>query len=149
MIINLSKYKEHGYGKAVLIVIKKLFLSLNQPVLINFFGVSRSSNKYKNYPKYIIDPLSRMDKCTSCNICVDICPTSVIEIQEKQDGFSGPITKSPATFRIDLSACVQCGYCIEDCPEGALSQDGEYEYSELKASYTDIKSIAALNLPKV
>ena len=50
--------------------------------------------------------LVRIDskKCTSCGICLKVCPYGGIE------------------FHPDIGAiiCVQCGICVENCPVGAL-----------------------------
>ena len=44
------------------------------------------------------------DKCTSCELCLEVCPYGGIK------------------FHRDIGAfiCVQCGVCVENCPVGAL-----------------------------
>lgn len=48
------------------------------------------------------------DRCTGSGGCVEICPTSVYELQE---GKSVPV---------NIDACTECCACIEGCPENAI-----------------------------
>ena len=52
-------------------------------------------------------------KCTRCGICVEACPTRVVEM--KDDG-SVPTPTSDADER-----CINCGHCLSVCPHEALS----------------------------
>lgn len=143
MIIKLAKYIEHSYLKAILAVIKKLFLSLNQPLLLDFLSAPKNNSDYQHYPVYIIDPLSKVDLCVSCDICVDVCPVNIIKITKAtSDGFDGPFDRAPKEFKIDLKSCLRCGYCISHCPEGALGADGHYSHQQLKRGNLDLKKTA-------
>ena len=142
MIINLKKYREHSYLKGTFSVVKKMFLSLNQPMLIDFFGSSKVENHYSGYPLYKIDPLSQSDFCTTCRVCEISCPVQVIKLTNSDDGFSGPVVSAPKEFKIDLKNCIKCGYCVSDCPEDALEFTGKYETAEIEENFFDIKKSA-------
>ncbi len=45
--------------------------------------------------------------CTLCNVCVNVCPASVMENKNK--------------IRIDYDNCIRCYCCQEMCPEGAIT----------------------------
>ena len=48
-----------------------------------------------------------IDKCSSCETCIDICPTEAISMV---DGHAF----------IDLDECIECGSCAAECPEEAI-----------------------------
>jgi anaerobic sulfite reductase subunit C len=52
--------------------------------------------------------LPKWDKeiCTSCKLCVSICPTQAIEQKDKD-------------FVLDTEKCLLCGLCIKNCPSSA------------------------------
>jgi energy-converting hydrogenase B subunit K len=54
-------------------------------------------------PKNTILEKKKVDGCTRCNICGDVCPNDAIKYGE-----------------VDAEKCVLCGNCIEKCPKGAL-----------------------------
>jgi len=142
VIINLKKYKESSINKSIIGVLKKMFLSLNQPVVLDLFSTMKKVRVYQGYPKYLVDPLSSVDLCTTCRICESICPVNSIKIIEADDGFSGPIDKAPKEFMLDLMSCVKCGFCIDECPEGALSGNGEVLQLEFEEKIIDLKKKA-------
>lgn len=47
-------------------------------------------------------------QCTGCEMCVQLCPTKAIEMQENAEGFLFP--------DVDDSKCVRCGQCAARCP---------------------------------
>jgi len=49
------------------------------------------------------------EKCTGCSICVEVCPTEALSIEDEK-----------AVCDDDL--CVDCGVCIPECPEDAISE---------------------------
>jgi ferredoxin/flavodoxin len=79
---------------------------------------------------YVIYPLFRKygikrnlfyakNTCVSCGLCVDICPTKTISLQDK-------------TPKWNKDTCTQCTACINRCPERAI----EYgKISETKGRY--------------
>ncbi|MCC7564604.1 MAG: DNA-directed RNA polymerase subunit D [Methanobacterium sp.] len=64
---------------------------------------------YKYYPQITIDS----DKCEACLKCVEECPRSVLEYDEKKK-----------TIKVvDLENCSLCRTCQKDCPNEAISVD--------------------------
>jgi len=53
-------------------------------------------------------PVIDNKKCTVCGECVDICPESVLAIENGRLAFVNP------------KACTYCGICEENCPTGAV-----------------------------
>ncbi len=146
MIIDLKKYKEHKYINGVFTVIKKLFLSLNQPLLADLFTSEKTQPVYSHYPKYLINQLDGVDLCTNCSVCVDVCPTDAIEIINEKGVFEGPMVKAPWQFLLDLEKCVKCGYCVVDCPENALGNDQEFNRTKLEGKIVDLKKMTVESL---
>lgn len=52
-------------------------------------------------------PIEVREKCTLCNICIDICPTDVI-------------SKVGEKLEFNYDKCLRCYCCVEVCPEGAM-----------------------------
>ena len=48
------------------------------------------------------------NKCTGCNICVDMCPVGAIKIENGKAVVS--------------EQCVECGACVGQCPNEEISQ---------------------------
>lgn len=50
------------------------------------------------------------DKCAGgCNFCVEVCPHSVLSIQDNKVSI------------VDLDLCIECGACAINCPFNAIS----------------------------
>lgn len=49
------------------------------------------------------------EKCDGCGICMEICPVSAIQMENKK-----------ATLNAEL--CVECGSCVNPCPKQAISE---------------------------
>ena len=47
------------------------------------------------------------EKCSSCGLCVDVCPVEAIS----------PI----GVYKINAELCIACGLCQESCPSLAIS----------------------------
>lgn len=64
-------------------------------------------------------------KCTSCGMCVEACPVSVITLAYHVN----PQTRKKEVDRyaIDMSRCMVCNYCIEACPFDSLVMAYDYE----------------------
>jgi Pyruvate/2-oxoacid:ferredoxin oxidoreductase delta subunit len=52
--------------------------------------------------------------CTSCGVCVQMCP-----VEPKALEWHGGYKESPPTYRYDR--CIRCYCCQENCPVGAIS----------------------------
>ncbi|WP_297960247.1 Coenzyme F420 hydrogenase/dehydrogenase, beta subunit C-terminal domain [uncultured Ruminococcus sp.] len=60
-------------------------------------------------------------ECCGCSACVDICPKSVLIMQEDASGFLYPRIKEHAE-------CIDCKRCLKVCPEKNLLQiDSEFK----------------------
>ncbi len=54
------------------------------------------------------------EKCTGCELCVNVCAQKAIQMREDQYGFLYP--------EVDNSRCVQCGLCSKKCPANLVNQ---------------------------
>lgn len=52
------------------------------------------------------------EKCTTCDICWEVCPDMVIERGEE-------------VYSADLDYCKGCGICAEVCPTDAIEMERE------------------------
>ena len=57
-------------------------------------------------------PIINTDECVGCGVCVDECPTGILEISD--DGV--------CTVTELEDACIGCGNCLENCPMGAITE---------------------------
>jgi DNA-directed RNA polymerase subunit D len=69
-----------------------------------------TSCAYNNYPMITIDT----EKCEACGDCVNECPRSVYELDEKKG-----LVKI-----VDLENCSLCKTCVKDCPNNAITVEG-------------------------
>ena len=53
-------------------------------------------------------PVISADECIGCGICVDACPSGVLDI----------VGSTAAVVNED--SCIGCGDCMEECPMGAI-----------------------------
>ena len=68
-------------------------------------------------------------RCTSCGICVKVCPPQCIWIVRTNDPETGRPVPEPKEFNIDVDICMNCGLCAEYCPFDAIKMDHDYELS--------------------
>jgi ferredoxin len=64
--------------------------------------------------KYLADVTTlefSAEKCTGCGRCVEVCPHSVFEMEEKKAKL------------IDRDLCMECGACANNCEFGAITVD--------------------------
>jgi formate hydrogenlyase subunit 6/NADH:ubiquinone oxidoreductase subunit I len=146
MIINLQHYKKNGYVKGIILIVRKMFLSLNQPVFKEEVTSWSGENVYHKYPKLEIDQETQKSKCTSCHICEDVCPNKCIVVEGVANNNSIREGKDPKSFWLNLSTCLQCNECVDICPVDALSSNGSYSQSYFENETSiDLKLIESNN----
>ena len=63
-------------------------------------------------------------RCTSCSMCVKVCPVDCISI----DAVRGADKKLVlASYDINIGRCMYCGLCVEVCPTKSLTHTSGYE----------------------
>jgi len=50
-----------------------------------------------------------IDRCTGCRRCIEVCPRSVLKIENKKAAI------------VDRDLCIECGACANNCEPEALS----------------------------
>lgn len=66
-----------------------------------------------------------IDRCTSCSLCVDACPTNALITHGLQDSW---------TLAFTHGKCAACGACVDSCPENALTLRRGIKSNALKAN---------------
>ncbi len=56
------------------------------------------------------------ERCKGCELCVSVCPKTVLKLHEKEFNSKGYRPAHPAT-----EECIGCGSCALVCPDGAIS----------------------------
>ena len=67
----------------------------------------------------VISPTVIRTKCTGCRECVEMCPMSVITV-ENDPSVPSRITNYGSRLKIDYSRCIRCYCCHEVCPQEAI-----------------------------
>lgn len=57
------------------------------------------------------------EKCSSCGMCVKICPSSGLEMRDKEVRMKQPIE------------CMMCSDCVAICPEAAIVAIRNFRYT--------------------
>ena len=70
----------------------------------------RSDSKDNNRGYWTVYP----DLCKGCGLCIEKCPTKVIEWSETL-GFMGT-----PSVQVHMEGCIVCGICETVCPEPAI-----------------------------
>lgn len=101
--IDLEKAKQFGAA-----IQKKLeFLDGNNQIFIP------GNSDYKNnaIPNFPIAPSTITDKCSLCEICIELCPVESISIDED------------SKLSTNIGSCILCFACIKSCPMEAREID--------------------------
>ena len=64
-------------------------------------------------------PVLSPARCDDEGACVDVCPTSAIQVIERGE--------TKRTWKLDYGACIFCGACIESCPNQAITASNAFE----------------------
>jgi len=68
-------------------------------------------------------PIVKIDKCTSCGMCVKACPRDIIELTDVSKSFFVTCRsndKGAIVRKICSIGCIGCGLCVKKCPENAI-----------------------------
>lgn len=133
MIIHLKKYREHGYIKALGYIWVKMFVNrrMKQQKL---FPMASQNLQLLNYPELLLNDKQKL-KCTSCQLCEHVCPTSCLSITPDRPVTSILTGSAPKKFHIKLNHCIQCGLCKDACPVDAIDMTGEYQTEDFKSEF--------------
>lgn len=64
-------------------------------------------------------PLLSPARCDNEQDCIDVCPTSAIQV------IDGGTKKR--TWQLDYGACIFCGACVDACPNQAIVASNAFE----------------------
>ncbi len=68
------------------------------------------------------------ERCTGCGICVKMCPSGAISLEEGK-------------AEIDMEKCIRCGKCHDACPQGAVEHDSEKIPQEVEENLKKTKKL--------
>ena len=63
-------------------------------------------------------------KCTSCSMCVKVCPVDCISLEAVRGADKKMVL---AFYDINIGRCMYCGLCVEVCPVKSLTHTSGYE----------------------
>lgn len=91
---------------------KQIGERLNNKGSLEKLSTVPGNSPYKQTPeKPLMSPVTIESKCIKCGICVSVCPTEAIEMNE--------------VMETDSAACIMCCACIKECPTDARVNDNE------------------------
>jgi formate hydrogenlyase subunit 6/NADH:ubiquinone oxidoreductase subunit I len=96
------------------------------------YGVDPRETITLEYPEQRWEPSERfrgflhndIKKCTSCTLCVKICPVDCISLESVRGADKKMVL---ASYDIDIGRCMYCGLCVEVCPPKSLKHTSGYE----------------------
>lgn len=68
--------------------------------------------------------------CIACGNCARICPSGIIRVdrgKKVEHPVTGKKAFRPATFTLELGACMFCELCVQVCPTDALVMLGTHQ----------------------
>lgn len=91
-----------------------LFICNCCPCCCGFLKSVKELGNYAAITKSNFEPLVDEEKCTLCNICVEICPMEAMSLEDTSNG--------EASVKIDINyqLCIGCGVCASNCPQEAI-----------------------------
>lgn len=96
------------------------------------YGVDPRETITLQYPDERWEPSERyrgflyndIKKCTSCTMCVRVCPVDCISLEAVRGADKKMVL---ASYDIDIGRCMYCGLCVEVCPPKSLKHTSGYE----------------------
>jgi formate hydrogenlyase subunit 6/NADH:ubiquinone oxidoreductase subunit I len=96
------------------------------------YGVDPRETITLQYPEQRWEPSERyrgflfndIKKCTSCTMCVRVCPVDCISLEAVRGADKKMVL---ASYDIDIGRCMYCGLCVEVCPPKSLTHTSGYE----------------------
>jgi formate hydrogenlyase subunit 6/NADH:ubiquinone oxidoreductase subunit I len=119
MILEKKLYKRSNRILNLIKIFNKLI-----PTYWNLF-ISRGPGSKKS-ERIIGSPVLTLKEdgslaCTSCFLCLDICPSHCIAIEAHPHEEEAP----PISFDINILRCTFCGLCEVACPVDGIRMDGD------------------------
>jgi formate hydrogenlyase subunit 6/NADH:ubiquinone oxidoreductase subunit I len=96
------------------------------------YGVDPRETITLQYPEERWEPAERfrgflhndIKKCTSCSMCVKVCPVDCIALEAVRGADKKLVLVS---YEINIGRCMYCGLCVEVCPTKCLTHTSGYE----------------------
>ncbi|TFG17958.1 MAG: 4Fe-4S dicluster domain-containing protein [Promethearchaeota archaeon] len=88
-----------------------LFICNCCPCCCGFLKSVKELGNYGAITKSNFEPQIDHEKCTLCEICINICPMEAIHLTN---------TDASRKLNIDYDLCIGCGVCASNCPQEAL-----------------------------
>lgn len=120
MILERETYFPNPPYKRFLLFVTKFFYILFRFLGRPNWGRLRSGDKLaieKNNLVLTVDEEGGLN-CTSCQLCVDACPTHCLQVSTAPGTFA---PAPPAFFNFEPLKCITCNLCEDICPEGAIA----------------------------
>ncbi|MCK5786412.1 MAG: DUF362 domain-containing protein [Candidatus Sabulitectum sp.] len=102
---------------------------------IKHLGMGWATKAGKLYQHSSVMPYVKAEKCTMCNVCLQVCGAEAIEPVEN-------------AVRINEAVCTGCGECIQRCPAGAIRIRWDQEAHTFMSRMTEY-ALAATMATKV